>query len=348
MKLILPVAGKSSRFEGMRPKWLLTLPNGELMIERSLSGIDLENISEIVLIMLEEHEQYINPLFLKELLEKKAKNIPVKIFKLSKGTPSQPATISSYLKTLKKDFSFFVKDCDNYFQYKPQEENNVAYINLGSLKMVDAGSKSYINSNTFGEIELIAEKTIISDKFCCGGYGFYSSALFLKSYEELGGDNNSDLYVSHIIQKNLLEGITYHSYEAFEYEDYGTSNEFQNYSRTVKSIFSDFDGVLVKNSSKFDNPPWQYIPIKENINYICNYLKNSPYSKLIITTSRPESEKENISNFLRKNDIKCHQIVTDLPHASRILINDFSKTNPFPSATSINIKRNSTNLSDYL
>ena len=43
MKLLLPVAGKSSRFPGLRPKWLLTLPNGQLMIERSLSGLKLEN-----------------------------------------------------------------------------------------------------------------------------------------------------------------------------------------------------------------------------------------------------------------------------------------------------------------
>ena len=31
------------------------LPNGQLMIERSLSGINLINITEIVVIMLEEH-----------------------------------------------------------------------------------------------------------------------------------------------------------------------------------------------------------------------------------------------------------------------------------------------------
>ena len=60
MKLLLPVAGRSSRFPGMRPKWLLTLPNGQLMIERSLSGIDLTRISEVVLIMLKEHNKYIS------------------------------------------------------------------------------------------------------------------------------------------------------------------------------------------------------------------------------------------------------------------------------------------------
>ena len=34
--LIIPVAGKSSRYPGMRPKWLLTMPDGKLMLEKSI------------------------------------------------------------------------------------------------------------------------------------------------------------------------------------------------------------------------------------------------------------------------------------------------------------------------
>ena len=33
--LILPVAGQSSRYPNMRPKWLITMPDGKLMIEKS-------------------------------------------------------------------------------------------------------------------------------------------------------------------------------------------------------------------------------------------------------------------------------------------------------------------------
>ena len=56
MKLLLPVAGKSSRFPDLRPKWLLTMPNGNLMIENALEGIDTEFIDEIIVIMLEDHQ----------------------------------------------------------------------------------------------------------------------------------------------------------------------------------------------------------------------------------------------------------------------------------------------------
>ena len=36
----------------------------------------------------------------------------------------------------------------------------------------------------------------------------------------------------------------------------------------------------------------------------------------------------------------------NLPHGRRILVNDFSNTNPYPSALAINIERNSQELSN--
>ena len=183
--------------------------------------------------------------------------------------------------------------------------------------------------------------------FCCGGYGFKSSKDFLATYELLGGDENKDLYISHLIQKKLLEGSTFHAYEAFAYESYGTLVEFKNYVKDVKTIFCDFDGVLVKNSSKFDSPPWQYIPIESNILHLEEFLSESKDSKLIITTSRPQSEEPNIKSFLKEYKIKCHCIICSLPHAKRILVNDFSKSNPYPSSIAVNLPRDSDKLSDY-
>jgi hypothetical protein len=39
-------------------------------------------------------------------------------------------------------------------------------------------------------------------------------------------------------------------------------------------------------------------------------------------------------------------IITELPHGKRILINDFSNTNPYPSATAVNVVRDSKELAD--
>ena len=45
--LILPVAGKSSRFKGLRPKWLLTMPDGKLLIEKSIRNIPNIKVTDI-------------------------------------------------------------------------------------------------------------------------------------------------------------------------------------------------------------------------------------------------------------------------------------------------------------
>ena len=41
--LLIPAAGKSSRFPNMKPKWLLTHPSGELMIEKVLKSSKFED-----------------------------------------------------------------------------------------------------------------------------------------------------------------------------------------------------------------------------------------------------------------------------------------------------------------
>ena len=55
MHLILPVSGQSIRYPGLRPKWMLNHPNGNLMLVESFRGIDLANIETIVVICLKQH-----------------------------------------------------------------------------------------------------------------------------------------------------------------------------------------------------------------------------------------------------------------------------------------------------
>ena len=55
MNLLLPVAGMSTRFPNMKPKWLLTNPNGNLMIIESILGLNLDKFNNIYIISIEEH-----------------------------------------------------------------------------------------------------------------------------------------------------------------------------------------------------------------------------------------------------------------------------------------------------
>ena len=55
MNLILPVAGKSNRFPNLRPKWMLSHPNGNMMIVEAILPIAKPS-DDIYLIYLKEHQ----------------------------------------------------------------------------------------------------------------------------------------------------------------------------------------------------------------------------------------------------------------------------------------------------
>ena len=46
--LILPCAGKSTRFKNTRPKWSLTHPYGELMLIQGIKGLELDKYEKII------------------------------------------------------------------------------------------------------------------------------------------------------------------------------------------------------------------------------------------------------------------------------------------------------------
>ena len=55
--LIIPCAGKSSRFPNMKPKWMLTHPDGKLMIEKSLEGINFDAFKRIIITIVKPHDE---------------------------------------------------------------------------------------------------------------------------------------------------------------------------------------------------------------------------------------------------------------------------------------------------
>jgi hypothetical protein len=158
---------------------------------------------------------------------------------------------------------------------------------------------------------------------------------------------SKDVYISHVILRMLLNGIQFKYKKANHYIDWGTLREFRNWQRKSVTLFCDFDGCLVLNGSKFGKKGWTTQPIDENLNSL-KKIYQSFNLKLIIVTSRPKSQLKYIKKILTKFNLVKADIITDLPHGRRVLINDFSNTNPYPSASSINVIRNSKELSSIL
>jgi hypothetical protein len=83
----------------------------------------------------------------------------------------------------------------------------------------------------------------------------------------------------------------------------------------------------------------------ENIETLNNLIFNG--ATLILTTSRPEHLRDLTIEQLSRAGVKFSNLIMDLPHSCRIIINDFNKTNPFPSAKAISIPRDS-ELKNYI
>jgi len=314
------------------------MPDGKLMIEKSIEGLDLALFDRIVIVCLKEHlDKYTN---IDNIVTsfKNYTGVKPDMAILEESTSSQSETIYQAIKKGNIEGSVFVKDCDNLFTCNPKPANAVSTIDLNNVDLIDAKNKSYVEVDSLGVISNIVEKDVISNFFCCGGYSFESASEFCETYESIQSDE--EVYISHIIYKMLLNGAEFKILNAHSYIDWGTLREYQHYCKKHLTLFCDVDGVLLKNGSKFAKNGWRTKGIEKNLAKIAS-LQSEGYLFLILTSSRPETEEEYTINELKKYGVRTDRCLFGLPHTRRYLVNDYSPTNPYPSAVSINIERDS-------
>lgn len=347
MNLIIPIAGKSSRFPNLKPKWMLTHPmSGHFMVFEAIKGLNLDLFDNIYFIALKEHELIYNFSYgLKKQFEILGKSI--KIIYLDTPTKSQSETVYNGILQEKIEGSIFIKDSDNYFEANIIAGNVLCFYDLNDCDKINAKNKSYISLDEKKFITNIVEKKIISSTFSVGGYGFESSACFCRSYEKIC-NFPGECFISNVIYQLLLDGNKFSAISTKNFEDWGTIKDWNEYKKTFKTFFIDLDGTLVKNSSAY-LPPYigESSPIFENINLIKS-MYNNKRTKIIITTSRPEAYRTQTLEELNKFNIPFDTLIMGLPHSQRIIINDYAPSNPFPTASAININRNSDQLKDII
>lgn len=352
--LIIPAAGLSSRFANVRPKWMLTHPSGDMMLISGIRGINLDVFTNIYFVFLkkhiDEHFKSIENLYNAFKIQLSQTYFDkLKIIILDNPTNSQPETIVKAIKQENITGTIFLKDCDDYFEVDLNnnlDDNFICVYNLGKAKKIHASNKSYVTVNDLGLITNIIEKKVISDTFCCGGYGFKSAEEYVKTYESIKEYEN--LYTSHVIYKMILDSSFFRIKDVDNYYDWGTLDDWKDYIKSFYTFFIDLDGVLVQNSAEFFPPYWgQTSGIKENIEVI-NKLYNEGKAKVIITTSRKKQYKDITIEQLNREGILYHNIIFDLPNCKRVVVNDYGNTNPYPSCIAINLKRNDDILKNML
>ena len=347
--LIVPMAGRSTRFPNMRPKWMLSHPmTNRMMVTEAISGLNLDFFDNIYFICLQEHEDKYSFMkgFIAELDDAglRAKS---NVVLLPEQTDSQSETVYTFLSGYELDGFIFIKDSDGFYRCDVEERNQVAYFDLNDMDDINARTKSYVDLDVNDVVTNIVEKKVISSTFSSGGYGFADAKQFCKTFEKLQ-DMDGECYISHIIFEMMLSGSTFYGTKTTDFKDWGTLDAWNKYKSQYKCLFVDIDGTLITNSSHHF-PPYTGSgePIEDNIDLLAE-LHEQGKAKIILTTSRPERLRQLTIQELQTKGIPFDELVMGLPHCQRIVINDFARSNPYPSCSAINIPRNENNLTEFL
>lgn len=317
------------------------------MVTEAISGLNLDFFDNIYFICLQQHEdkyQFMKG-FVSELDDaglREKSNIVL----LPEQTDSQSETVYTFLSGYDLDGFVFIKDSDGFYRCDVEERNQVAYFDLNDMDDINARTKSYVDLDVNDVVTNIVEKKVISSTFSSGGYGFADAKEFCKTFEKLQ-DMDGECYISHIIFEMMLSGSTFYGTKTTDFKDWGTLDAWNKYKSQYKCLFVDIDGTLITNSSHHFPP---YVgsgePIENNIDFIAE-LHEQGKTKIVLTTSRPDKFRQLTIMELQTKGIPFDELVMGLPHCQRVIINDFARSNPYPSCKAINIPRNTDDLMEY-
>lgn len=335
----MPCAGLSTRFPNMRPKYLLMDYSGKLMIENAVKNFIGKY--RITIVILKSHDEMFDAVN----VLRRAFDDEVDICIVDKPTKGPADTVYQTLvrKDLVDDTPILIKDCDGFYDADIVEGNAIYYSSLSANPDVrQAGAKSYIICNNQDIVTSIVEKSIVSDKFCVGGYQFARATDFVETYECLA-DSVNEIFVSDII--GSMMGAPHNIFKAAEvsnFVDVGTADEWFKYN-DKPTYFVDIDGTIVKSKMMYDS---EYVALQENVDVLLKELNRG--CKIIFCTARPYGVYDVTRAMLDNLGFKFCQLIMEVHHSRRVIINDYARTNPYPSAVAINIRRDEDRLGDFI
>jgi len=351
--VVVPAAGKSSRFLGIAPKWMRTHPDGSLMIEKALKTFHSQNFKTYLITTEEINEKF-------QIIVKLNQALPdLEVVLLDKQTSSSIETLVKGLEKIGSNIDLntplFIKDVDNVVEFDWNlfdfTISSSVGVDLKTMVINNIINKSFLIVNENNMIIDFIEKEVVSNIISVGTHYFKTAFEAIKTAQSLLNKKkyiDIELYTSHIIAYNIYSGIEYKLIKAVIYEDYGTQTEWNLVRNKHKTLFIDFDGTIVENIGRYGHKNWftrNDTVIESNIKVINKLYKEG--AQIIITTSRDISEKEYIKNFLLSFGLIPFEIICGLNHSERVIINDYFDTNPYPTASAINIERNG-DLSSFL
>lgn len=308
--IVLPLCGLSTRFKTKRPKWMLTHPDGRLMVEHALEGFE----GPIYAAVRVEHEGEFDAV---EVLEK-CFGERVQVINLhDEECETHSQTVKNIIEAFDlQETPIIVRDCDNKVSFGGVPITN----NQGDFMMVSEPREGHDDSNK-GWV-----RKGDNPCFSVGVYGFKKGQDFLNRY-----DYNKSL-IEHVAKTRVLAFVT-------DYKDWGTQEEWDKECAKYKTYFIDLDGVVFKNASKYFEPYWEDSELLvDNVEWVRRLPKEST---IIFITARPTTlHDETMKQLGRIFPERTFILFSGLPHSQRVIINDQSPNANTPACVAINTGRN--------
>lgn len=334
MYVLMPCAGLYKRYPSNEmPKYIRPLNDMRPMFSWALDGIRTLTSNKICFAIRknDEDEWHVSNII------KNYENAEVLILDYNTNGPAE--TVYEMLKYFDINESFLIHDCD--CTWKPQNENwdkneNQIFVGWRETAIGDRGSKSWIFTNN-DKVTKIEEKRSITDWYCCGGYLFSNPKKFKSLFESF--NKNNEIFCSHIIQTMIDSGDIFRWVECGDFNDWGTYEKYVAWRKKRKIYFFDLDGTLCEAGGPYGKKEWNNVNILPGVKEKLKELKEKN-NYIIIVTSRPLEQKNLTLNFLKENNICYDNILFGIPNGSRVMINDYAKSNPYPAVEALNTKRN--------
>jgi hypothetical protein len=345
--LLLPCAGKSSRYPGVRPKWMLTLPDGALALQRAAESLAPGSYDHVVVAVRSEHDAKYGA----SALLKRVFGAQIDVLVLEQDTRGPADTVAQMIRRANITGAIAIKDADSFFEPTPLPETS--FVALSDVRcaphMTNVGAKSFAVINENNLIVEMVEKSLSSNFVSVGLYGFADASMFLGAFDAVSRDPAiAEVFVSHVTNRAIADGMVVAPLLVSGLIDVGTLEDWRRHVRPRGSIVTDLDGVVFENHSRYFAPFWddEDVPIAHNVEALRDWQEQG--AQLIFMTARPDEYREKTERALAQLGLKPHALIMDCRHGRRFLVNDHAPSNPYPSAVAISVERNSAQLADYM
>lgn len=344
--LLLPCAGRSSRYPTTRPKWLLTMPEGKLLLKRAADSIATDQYERVVIAIRDDHESaYGCRNLLRDIFGER-----VDIVVLPDDTRGPADTIAHTIRAAGVNGPILIKDCDSFFMTASFDHDSfVAIADIRNYPdLTNLAAKSYVILNGAGDVTDLVEKSVASNLTCAGLYGYADAQRFLEHFTVEEASRSGEIFVSHVLARAIRRGERLARREVSDFVDVGTIHEWRRYVRARGTIVCDLDGVVFKNQSRYFPPLWNEPaePIDANVAVLRDWQKRG--AQLVFVTARPGRYRERTESDLAHLGLKAHALIMDCHHGRRFLVNDHAASNPYPAAVGISLERDRPALGELL